>query len=377
MAKAGILILALMVTLVGLSFAWTDYTNVVVAKLVLLDSYPRCAAQIEEGALAPLRNEVPDAELGEAANLHCDTLTCPAYDPKYCVTANKTCMSETMAGKVKSYAKGECNCEQAKRLAEAITYYIAKYDPMHLMIREKCHEEFNNEVEKAIRSGAPAWEVKFKCTAPSREFVFSSQKYGEMLYGAKTFAFAEAYSGTQPWFCYNLGQPGTDGALKRVGALCSKNAECESGKCSNNVCCNAEVCCPSPGVKGFPCNRGERCNSEYTCELISAGNGETCTYDEECASGNCKAGSGGTTSRKYCCSAGNSYCCVSDSDCATDEECKGNVCKQKLFIPTNNTTQAGNGEEKPPATGCLPFIVLLAAFGGMFLLGKSLARKDE
>ncbi len=375
MAKAALFLFILTLAVAGMAFAWSDYTNVVVAKLVLLDSYPKCAAQIEEGALLPSQNEVVDTVLGEAANLHCDTLTCPAYDPAYCQTDVKTCASESMAGKIKSSAKVDCNCEQAKLLAESITYYIAKYDPMNLMVREKCHFEFDDTVEKAMRDGATTWQVDFNCSGPVRTFSFSSQKYSEMLYNAKTFAFAEAHTGTQPWFCYDLGQPGQGGVLKGTGELCAKSDDCESGHCNNNVCCNAEICCASPGVKGFPCNQGEKCGGDYTCMAINAQNGDKCSYDEECVTGNCKPGSA-TSANKYCCNAGNNYCCISNSDCTSDQECKNNICSSKIFAG-NNTNHSGNGGTTiPPEKGCLPFAILLAALGGLSMLGDRIANKS-
>ncbi|MEM3364510.1 MAG: hypothetical protein QXS93_03305 [Candidatus Micrarchaeia archaeon] len=374
MGRISILIALLMLGSMALSFAWTEYTSATVAKLVLLESYPECAAQIEEGAILPYKEEQVDPVLKEPVNFHCDTLTCPAFDPKYCQTSVKTCQSETMAGKMKNYAKKACNCEQAKLLAQAITYYIAKYNPMNLMVNEECRDEFNNELEKAIRSGQPQWEVRFQCNAPNREFVFTSQRYNEMLYNARTFAFAEAYSGSQPWFCYTLGKPGNGAGsgLKNTGALCAKNSECKSGRCSNNVCCDADICCPVPGVKGYPCGQGEKCSSDYTCVPVNARNGEKCDYNEECQSGNCRPGSGASVSTRYCCGAGNEFCCASNSDCASGHECKNYACVAKPFVPQSNNTP---GEEEQKSQGCLPIAVLLAVVGGLFIYDRGLGRR--
>ena len=376
MQRYGIFILALMLFGTLLSFAWTEYTNVIVAKLVLLNSYPMCAAQIEEGAAAPLKEEVVDPILGEPVNMHCDTLACPAYDPRYCQMNAKTCPSETVAGEIKSSAKTECDCDQARTLAKAITYYIAKYDPMNLMINEKCHTEFDQAVEDAMRNGGSEWNVNFECSAPNKTFTFNSKKFDEMVAGTKSFAFAEAYSGSHPWFCYTLGKPSENqGKLKGIGDICTKNEECMSGHCNNNVCCNAEVCCPVPGIKGFPCNQGEKCNSEYTCEPVNAKNGERCDYDEECMSGNCRPGSA-TFANKYCCESGKDHCCATGADCLSNEECRNNVCVEKLFVPKNETNATTNGTAKPEGGLCPSIAVLLMSFGGLAILGSKLVGRS-
>ncbi|GEM_PF-4235284 len=372
------MILVMISLLSSLLFAWTNYTNVYVAKKVLLDSYPQCAAQIEEGVMAVIENEPYDAVLGEPLNFHCDTLTCPAYDPHYCQTSIKRCPSEVKAGEVKSDAKVLCNCGQAKKLAEAITYFIAKYDPMNLMINENasCREGFDRAVEDAIQSGNETWSVKFKCAGPNREFAFTSQKMFELVSGAESFAFAEAYTGSQPWFCYTLGsaEDGNSGqtfGTKKDGELCSSNTECESAFCNHNVCCSGEVCCPVPGKNGYPCDQGEVCSDTYTCKALNTQNGERCDYDEECLSGNCAPGSA-KSQPQYCCNAGANYCCASNEDCVAGEECISNACTYTGKTggqQSNYTNQTGNGTAVQ-SEKCLPIAILGIVLSALYAINK-------
>ncbi|MGC9057818.1 MAG: hypothetical protein ACP5H8_01940 [Candidatus Micrarchaeia archaeon] len=364
-------------------WGWSNYTTVYIAKAVLLESYPRCAEYIERGALTPIKNEAVDPILGEPINMHCDTLTCPAFDPNYCQTGLKSCASEVKSGEVKSEARPLCDCEQAEKLAEAITYFIAKYSPMNLMIREskECREGFENAVEEAIKSGNTSWSIAYKCDMPDREFTFTSKKVNEIIDGAKSFAFAEAFAGTQKWYCYTLGGEIVNGSLvidneteglKEDGALCSSGLECMSGHCDNNVCCaDGKVCCPVPGVKGYPCKLGEVCNDKYTCEKIQLGMGEKCSYNEDCSSGNCRPGTRSVIN-KYCCANGNEYCCASDDDCLEGEVCNQSTC---MPIPVEGQNQTNGGltqeeiEEIKRET-CIPIVILLGAALGLWAIAK-------
>ncbi|MEM0438072.1 MAG: hypothetical protein QXU54_02110 [Candidatus Micrarchaeia archaeon] len=373
--RTALAILALIIVL-QMAYAWTNYTAVYVAKQVLLQDYPHCGDYIEEGVLEVIASEKADAALGEPVNMHCDTLTCPAFDPNYCQTGPKSCKSEVTAGEMKTRAKGMCDCAQAKQLAKAVTYFISKYNPMNLMVRESaaCRNGFDGAVENAVRSGNKSWSVSYACDAPNRTFTFTSEKFNEMVFGAKSFAFAEAFAGTSPWYCYTLGgghwsdnnSGGGQAAAKKAGELCARDDECQSGNCNNNVCCTeGEVCCPVPGLAGYPCSEGERCSDEYACRQIILGDGEVCNSNSECLSGNCKAGSRSALKR-YCCAQGNEYCCANDNDCLASERCEQHACVS-IIAETGTENNEGTPEEEisQKLLWCLPVILLafLAAVG--------------
>ncbi len=373
------LIFALMLAMASLAFGWTNYTNQYVAKQVLLESYPQCIDQIKEGVLLPIANEPYDEVLGEPANLHCDTLMCPAFDPNYCTTESKTCASESKAGEVKSSAKGLCNCEQAKKLSEAITYFISKYNPMNLMINEKCGDEFDQAVEDAVKSGNETWSVEFQCSAPNRVFEYNSKKFNEMITSAASFAFAEAFSGSSPWFCYTLGasahdeENGEEAVLKPDGAFCAKSSDCESGYCNNNVCCSGDVCCPVPGVKGYPCENGEVCSDKYTCIQVNLLNGAKCDDDAECISGNCKPGTKSSINR-FCCAAGNEFCCASDDDCLSYEKCESNTCieiKQEIEPEINESALTPEEQEEIKRETCISLSIIIFIAGSLYIWKRS------
>lgn len=379
--STGKTIFALLVILLSLGFSWTNYTNQYVAEQVLLQSYPQCMDEIREGALRPIINEPYDEVLGEPENMHCDTLTCPAFDPNYCQTGPKSCKSESRAGNVKSEAKELCDCEQAAKLSEAITYFISKYDPMNLMINEQCGDEFDQAVEDAIRSGDEMWSVNFQCSAPNRVFEYDSKKFDEMIYSASSFAFAEAFSGSNPWFCYNIGpsphtenESSQENELKKNGEFCSASSDCESGFCNNNVCCSSDVCCPVPGVKGYPCEEGEVCSDEYTCSPINLMNGIECDYDAECLSNNCKPGTKSSVN-KYCCQKGNEYCCASNSDCLANEECMDNVCvtveSEEGNETINNTGLTEEQKEEIEKETCVSLSIVMLIAGGLYVWKRS------
>lgn len=357
-------------------YAWTNYTAVYVAKQVLISDYPHCGDYIEDGVLGVIASEKVDAILGEPANMHCDTLACPAFDPKYCQTGPKSCRSEAIAGEMKTQAKGMCDCVQAKQLAKAITYFISKYNPMNLMVRESaaCRNGFDSAVENALKSKNKSWSISYTCDAPNRTFTLTSEKFNEIILGAKSFAFAEAFVGANPWYCYTLGgghwesnnEDGGQAPAKKAGDLCARDDECQSGNCNNNVCCaEGKVCCLVPGLAGYPCSEGERCSNEYDCRQIMLGDGEACISNGECLSGNCKPGSR-SAMKKYCCQQGNEYCCATDNDCLAGERCEMHVCVTTITENSTENNESTTQDEVPKKLlWCLPAILLafLAAVG--------------
>ncbi len=369
-------VIALLLVL-SLAFAWTPEFSVYVAKKALLDSYPLCVDEIREGALLPYDDPV-NADFGEPENLHCD-LNCPAYDPDYCNLQSRSCKSQVVAGQIKENAEHLCDCDQARELARAITYFIAKDDPLNRMVHENC-SEFDSQVEEMVFSGSSDWTVEVTCQAPNKTFTYTYENFEDLVSGARSFAFANAFSGTQQWYCYTLsGSAHSDEGdapiikYKSNGELCNSDDECESNNCVNHVCCESgRVCCPSPGVKGYPCQPGEVCTENYYCVGVSLENGQPCESDYECISGNCRPGSK-SLSRFYCCEPGYSFCCVSDSDCLSNERCENNACvpREKEIIEHLNTTNDENSENQQ-SSNCLPFYILTGlAVMGYYVKGKN------
>jgi len=343
--------------------AWAPETSVYVAKQVLIDKYPGCALKIQEGVMEIYNEEIVDEFLGEPLNLHCDTMQCLAFSPLYCKTQDKSCPSESKAGNVKTDAQKLCDCEQAKELAKAITYFIAKYNPMNVMVNEstQCREYFNDAINTNIKN-AEEWNIEVQCDAPNMKFTFTKKKFEEVITNANSFAYANAFTGTSPWFCYTLEhEEGYNGSLnlKKEGELCISDVECESEYCNNKVCCSGGMCCPNPGVKGYPCLQGQICNDNYVCEYLQYSNGEECQYNEECASGNCAYNM--LNSNAYCTSSGANYGCENKDDCMSGYECIEYSCK---YIPIEK--ENGNEEEESNGNGiCL--VLPLILLGGLFV----------
>lgn len=102
----------------------------------------------------------------------------------------------------------------------------------------------------------------------------------------------------------------TTPSLKENGESCSSNSECHSGNC-NHVCCGAgETCCTS----NSHCELTQVCDSTYHYCIDQALKeiGEYCSAYSVCASGNCQ--------NNICCAAGET-CCTYDTHCDADETC--------------------------------------------------------
>lgn len=345
----------------GILNAWTEETSVHVAKKVLIEKYPACALQIQQGVKEVYSEEKMDNFLGEPLNFHCDTMQCLAFSPLYCKNQDKSCPSESKSGNVKTGAQKLCDCEQAKELAKSITYFIAKYNPINVMVNEstQCKEDFNNAINMKLKNESD-WNIEVECTNPNIKLTFTKKKLNEVITNANSFAYANAFSGTSPWYCYTIeyeeGNEST--SLKSDGELCTSDVECESDYCNNRVCCSGGMCCPNPEVKGYPCLQGQICNDNYVCEYLQYSNGEECLYGEECTSGNCAYNMLGNNA--YCTSPGKSYGCVGKEDCSQGYECFEYGCK---YVPIekeeNNGNENGNGEGI-----CL--VLPLIVFSGLF-----------
>lgn len=352
-----------LILFIGMVGAWTQETSIHVAKQVLIEKYPSCALQIEQGVKEVYKEEKNDEYLGEPVNFHCDTMTCLAFNPLYCNTKDKSCPSEIKAGNVKSLAQKECNCEQAKGLAKSITYYIAKYNPMNVMVNEsiECRNEFNNQVNMNIKNNED-WKIEVQCEKPNVKFTFDKKKFEEVINNAKGFVYANAFTGTSPWYCYTLEEEGEEeiyGKLKDDGSLCVSDVECKSDYCNNKICCAGGMCCPNPNVKGYPCVQGQMCNENYVCEYLQYSNGEVCEYNEECYSGKCAFNMFGNNA--FCAPPGVSYGCVSNDDCYEGYECVEFGCK---YVPSEKDKN-GNKEENGNGNGIclvLPLIILTGLF---------------
>lgn len=342
--------------------AWTQETSVYVARQVLIEKYPACALQIEQGVKDVYAREVVDEFLGEPVNFHCDTMQCLAFSPLYCKTQDKSCPSESKAGSVKTEAQRLCDCEQAKKLAESVTYFIAKYNPMNVMVNESkyCRDGFNEMVERNMRK--EEWSEEFQCVIPNMKFSFDSRRFNEVITSASRFAFANAFTGTHPWFCYTLEEE--EGynetlRLKKDGELCISNVECESEYCNNRVCCAEGACCPTPLVKGHPCLQGQICSENYMCEYLQLNNGDNCEFNEECSSGNCAYNM--LNNEAYCTYPGEMYGCKTNNDCLGNYECIEFSCK---FIPVEREEEE---EEKEINGNGICLILPLILVGGLFV----------
>lgn len=86
----------------------------------------------------------------------------------------------------------------------------------------------------------------------------------------------------------------SDGPLRRIGATCVRDHECQSGRCDELVCKPQ-----APATSGAPCEQDLDCESEQ-CDVVDgegtcAEHGErtegvACSVDAQCASARCVAG---------------------------------------------------------------------------------------
>ncbi|MEM4389545.1 MAG: hypothetical protein QXG98_02690 [Candidatus Micrarchaeia archaeon] len=346
--------------------AWDAETYKYVAEQTLLKYFPHCKAQIDEGAVYPESIEPFDARLGESFNQHCDMAAglgiCPAYDAAYCETQMRTCNATTVAGLWIERAKGQCCCEQAFSLAVALNYHLSSLAPMHQIIKEarECHEGFERKISEAIASNQSSWRITHRCTAPNREFSFSSRELADLILNAETRIMHADF--VKNYYCDNCTYEIP--RKKANGERCAADAECASGYCDVRVgiCCAGGTCCPTPGSDAAPCMVGQVCSSEFQCVQKNLANGEVCKTNLDCASRYCAPGSASGTT-KYCCagSIGQS-CCASNADCLPGELCENNICMVVVAQPNvSGPTVTGPGEQPPaPARLCPLFLVPLA-----------------
>jgi len=369
------LVVAVVLFLAAGGFAWDAGTYRYVAEQVLLKYYPHCKAQIDEGAIYPDTVEPFDARLGESANQHCDMAaglgTCPAFDAAFCETQWRTCNATAVAGLWMERAKGQCCCEQAFSLAVALNYHISTLAPMHQIIKEakECHEGFEKKISEAIAGNQTSWSITHKCTAPNREFTFTSAQMADLVLNAETRIMHADF--VKNFYCDNCTY---EIPRKRAsGERCAGDEECASNYCDARagICCPGGTCCPTPGSDAAPCTAGQVCSSEFRCVQKNLADGEVCKTNLDCASRYCAPGtaSGAT---KYCCagSMGQS-CCSSNADCSAGEACEGNICVVAVGQPNvtaGNVTGAGG---QPPAPGRMcPFFLIPLALAAIVVYSK-------
>jgi len=122
------------------------------------------------------------------------------------------------------------------------------------------------------------------------------------------------------YYCVNI-------TGKAIGEYCNGDSECTSGNCNNGICCAyGKECCTSDYICNYPYQKGLTCIN-YACEQnAKKSNGESCTYQVDCESGNCSNG--------ICCDMPE-ICCTSNSDCPdSDWECGNNYYCE--YLPGND-----------------------------------------
>lgn len=146
------------------------------------------------------------------------------------------------------------------------------------------------------------------------------------------------------------------GQLKADGQSCTKNTECTSGNCYNNLCCAAgQKCCKT----WSDCEFSQNCGTNYYCvEKPKKANGENCTSSYDCQSDNCGFYNSAYTicceSGKTCCrsnsecpfayTCGSNYYCVSSTpkkiegqSCTSNSECSSNYCGNNICCQSGKT----------------------------------------
>ncbi len=124
---------------------------------------------------------------------------------------------------------------------------------------------------------------------------------------------------------------------KTNGQSCSSNSDCESGNCGNGVCCSSgKICCKT----NSECGLGARCGStEYYC-IQTKMPGAACSSNLDCMTEYCNNG--------ICCASGKT-CCTANSQCPSGQICGAyKYCVQTAtksngeYCDSNSQCQSGN-----------------------------------
>ena len=124
----------------------------------------------------------------------------------------------------------------------------------------------------------------------------------------------------------------TDGAgLTENGGYCVFNEDCKSGFCDENDVCRARDGSGGTIVNGQACTKNEECvsNNCYEGKVCRTPNwgggglavGDVCSLDSQCASKSCKSG--------YCAGTKtvNGEACTKNEDCESGNCYEGKVCR--------------------------------------------------
>ncbi len=109
---------------------------------------------------------------------------------------------------------------------------------------------------------------------------------------------------------------------KADGEYCDKNEECTSENCQNYRCClKNKTCCLSYNN----CSSEQYCFEERHYCVPRFADGQSCSEDDQCKSGNCK---------NYICCAWDQTCCKNHSDCDKNDYCQQETyyCRDKWSL---------------------------------------------
>lgn len=218
-------------------------------------------------------------------------------------------------------------------------------------VMDYCSSEINKEVLNACQlNRAGKQRERFQTSDGKTDY----QAMAGLRGGGQCEADADCEEGE---FCtagiLNLARNICKPKLDR-GTLCTTKRQCASDRCSWGVCadpdeCRADADCGAGNYCGDPlsgkrtckdrlsegalCTKDEqcqagRCKTGFCSARDSASMGESCRFDDECREGTCNAPVGGVT--KGTC------VCNQDSDCGPGKWCDGgidtkvNACRSKL-----------------------------------------------
>lgn len=120
---------------------------------------------------------------------------------------------------------------------------------------------------------------------------------------------------------------------KSNGQWCTYSTECQSSNCQNSVCCDAgKNCCKYD----YHCPAGDACGTSYYCiDVVKKSNGQSCSLNSDCESGNCKYST--------CCEAGKS-CCTTTSNCQSGYTCGSNYYCVQTIKKTNGQSCSSSSD---------------------------------